>query len=86
MADERERPYEIERDRFGLHYSGPLEIGECIPVVPAERLVEAESELEAARLLAETLAVWVSRCAPEHDRIWKAVAAARVLAEREDGE
>lgn len=29
------RVYEIERDRYGVMYSGPLEVGECISVVPA---------------------------------------------------
>jgi hypothetical protein len=29
--------YEIERDRYGLMYSGPLEVGECVRVVPVSR-------------------------------------------------
>lgn len=30
--------YEIERDRHGLMYSGPLEVGECVRVMPVESL------------------------------------------------
>lgn len=29
------RIWEVERDRFGITFSGPLEVGECIEVVPA---------------------------------------------------
>ena len=38
------RPWQIERDRFGLMFSGPLEIGEMIEVMPVsehDRLREA---------------------------------------------
>lgn len=35
MSVETER-WEIERDRFGLSFSGPLEVGECIEVVRAK--------------------------------------------------
>lgn len=34
---EPERPiYEVERDRFGVMYSGPLEVGECQRVTPMD--------------------------------------------------
>lgn len=36
--------WEIERDRFGVMFSGPLEVGECVKVVAAadyERLRES---------------------------------------------
>jgi hypothetical protein len=29
--------WEVERDRFGVMFTGPLEVGECIRVVPADR-------------------------------------------------
>lgn len=29
--------YEIERDRHGLMYSGPLAVGECVRVVPLDK-------------------------------------------------
>lgn len=35
MMGQSER-YEVERDRFGIMYSGPLEVGECVEVVPLE--------------------------------------------------
>jgi hypothetical protein len=33
--------YEVERDRFGFMYSGPLGLGECVTVVPAAELLAA---------------------------------------------
>lgn len=36
--DESRRPYQVERDRFGVFYSGPLEVGECIEVVAVSAL------------------------------------------------
>lgn len=35
-------PWEIERDRFGVTFSGPLEVGECIKVVRADCLAGEE--------------------------------------------
>lgn len=32
---ERGRIWQVERDRFGIMYSGPLEVGEMVEVVPA---------------------------------------------------
>jgi hypothetical protein len=44
-----EQVWEVERDRFGVMFSGPLEIGECVRVVPESRLQEAERQLAEAR-------------------------------------
>lgn len=30
--------HEIERDRFGIMYSGPLQVGECIKVIRVDDL------------------------------------------------
>jgi hypothetical protein len=40
--------WEIERDRFGVMFSGPLEVGECRRVAPYERVSALEEALEAA--------------------------------------
>lgn len=47
MSDTSSRPYEVERDRFGVYYSGPLEVGECIEVVSVHKLLSEEA-MEAA--------------------------------------
>lgn len=47
---EKRGPWEVERDRFGVMFSGPLEVGECIEVVP---LAEHDRLREALDLLRE---------------------------------
>jgi hypothetical protein len=42
-------PWEVERDRFGTMFSGPLDVGECIAVVPAYELEAARSALRDVR-------------------------------------
>jgi hypothetical protein len=43
--------YEIERDRHGLMYSGPLEVGECVRVTPLPMNLAAEpTDAQRARI------------------------------------
>lgn len=54
MAEREERgftgrPWEVERDRFGLMFSQPITVGECVEVVPADAYQGAVSVLEAIR-------------------------------------
>jgi len=45
--EDTERPvYEVERDRFGTMYSGPLEVGECVRVVPTEAVACRPASIE----------------------------------------
>lgn len=57
--DERVKRWEVERDRFGVYFSGPLQVGECIEVVPAselDRVREDNARLLALASKAEALA------------------------------
>lgn len=56
MPDTAHPGYEVERDRFGVMYSGPLEVGECRRVVPVE-------EVERLRDLVATLWLYIGRYA-----------------------
>lgn len=50
-----DRPYEVERDRFGVHYSGPLEVGECIQVVPVAEVERLRETLRVVLSFGTTL-------------------------------
>lgn len=55
MIDGALSRWEVERDRFGVMFSGPLEVGECVEVVPVAeynrdvvRLAQASADRLAA--------------------------------------
>ena len=56
---DRSTRYEVERDRHGIMYSGPLDVGECVQVVPVKWCEETHArDLE-----------WVKRTQAENDRL-----------------
>lgn len=53
-----ERTWEVERDRFGVMFSGPLEVGECKQVVEASAYrAEREARERAEEALREIAAI-----------------------------
>lgn len=59
--DTEAKVYEVERDRFDLYYSGPIEVGDCIKVVHLDALLAAEAKVEAMREREGALQVAVLR-------------------------
>ena len=54
-------PWQVERDRFGVMFSGPLEVGEMIEVVPA---ADRDRLREALERIANTMTLEADPSAP----------------------
>jgi hypothetical protein len=64
MSDRQASVYEVERDRHSVLYSGPLEVGECVRVVPVDDVVSALLAIDI-----DWQAKGYPRASPERSRI-----------------
>jgi hypothetical protein len=63
-----ERPiYEVERDRHGLMYSGPLQVGECVRVTPVGAGPVPAAETTGVGLIAAERERQVQKWSARHD-------------------